>query len=389
MKIGFVVGNRPQFIKLSVLWPIVSKEYECILIHTGQHYSYNLSGLFFEELRLPSPNYNLQVGSGTHSWQVGNIMIKLYPILSLEKPDLLCIIGDTNSSLAATLVGTLTGNIPIAHIEAGARSYNNQEIEEQNRKIIDSVTSYYLCPTEQAAENLKLENISKNRIFIIGDLLHDAIDTYLDDAINKSSIIESLDIKPAEYALFTLHKPINTLDKVRLKQISEILNQLQMPVVWPIHPGTRANLEKFELLNQIQQDPNIRIIEPVSYYDMLLLELKSRVILTDSSGIQREAHYLRKPMLILSKKTEHRYILEENFCKLLDLDDRDCVETAKTFLEQTKNSFCLSHLRQKFSSRASTNILKALSKIRNQIMESPFKNCNSSKNQSHRGPCET
>lgn len=298
MKIITVVGARPQFIKAAAVSNVIRRRHEEILIHTGQHYDDNMSNIFFEELEIPKPNYNLNVGSGGHGKQTGNMLIKLEEIYEQEKPNLVLVYGDTNSTLAGALCASKL-LIPVAHVEAGLRSFNMNMPEEQNRILTDRISKLLFVPTASAVTNLKNEGIVKN-VYNVGDVMYDAILHFKNFAERKSDIIASNDLEGKEYILVTIHRAENTNDIGRLKNIIEALNESDRNVVLPMHPRTKKYTEDYGL----KFNSNIKIIEPVGYLDMISLEMHSSKIVTDSGGVQKEAYFMKKPCITMRDETE-------------------------------------------------------------------------------------
>lgn len=302
-KIVTVIGARPQFIKAAPVSKAIASHsvLKEIIVHTGQHYDQEMSEVFFKELEIPSPEYNLDVGSGSHAYQTAEIMKKLEPILIEEKPHLLLIYGDTNSTLAAALTGAKL-HIPIAHVEAGLRSFNMRMPEEINRIIADRLSTVLFAPTTTAVENLTKEGISKG-VYKTGDVMYDVALHYTPQAQEKSKILEKLDIKSKEYILATVHRAENTDDQSRLKSIFtafyEISNKIQ--IVLPLHPRTRKMIKMFEIEHFLN---SCIVIDPVGFLDMICLEHNAKLIMTDSGGIQKEAYFHKVPCITLREETE-------------------------------------------------------------------------------------
>lgn len=298
MKIVTVIGARPQFIKAAAVSNKLRKNNEEILIHTGQHYDNNMSDIFFEELGIPKPNYNLSIGSGNHGYQTGKMLIELEALYIKEKPDIILVYGDTNSTLAGALAASKL-LIPIAHIEAGLRSFNMNMPEEQNRVLTDHISKYLFAPTDTAINNLKNENITKN-VYNTGDVMFDAIKLFKEKALETSSVLKDNNINPNEYILSTIHRAENTNDINRLTNIINALNESEKNVVLPLHPRTHKFINDYGL----KINNNIKIIEPVGYLDMINLENNSQKIVTDSGGVQKEAYFLQKPCITMRDETE-------------------------------------------------------------------------------------
>jgi UDP-GlcNAc3NAcA epimerase len=320
MKIITIVGARPQFIKAAAVSRAIQKfnkrkrGIQEILVHTGQHYDYLLDKVFFVELKLPKPDYHLGVGSGSHGRQTGVMLERVEAVLEKEKPMVVMVYGDTNSTLAGALAAAKQ-NIPVAHVEAGLRSYNRTMPEEINRLLTDHLSTFLFCPTDQAVRNLLREGIKGGRTKIVknvGDVMYDSILYYSKMAEKKSSIIKDLNLcfstpnsalRTQNYYLATLHRAENTDDPKRLKSILKALNEIgkNTPVVLPLHPRTRKMIKVYHLFPEFK---NIKFIEPISYFDMLKLERNAGAILTDSGGIQKEAYWLKVPCLTLREETE-------------------------------------------------------------------------------------
>ncbi|MDY4252143.1 non-hydrolyzing UDP-N-acetylglucosamine 2-epimerase [Clostridium sp.] len=298
MKILTVIGARPQFIKAAAVSNKLRKNHEEVLVHTGQHYDNNMSDIFFDELGIPKPNYNLNIGSGNHGYQTGKMLMELESLYLKEKPDLVLVYGDTNSTLAGALAASKL-LIPVAHIEAGLRSFNMKMPEEQNRVLTDHISKYLFAPTDTAIKNLKNENITEN-VFNTGDVMFDAIKLFKEKALETSTVLIDNNISPNEYILSTIHRAENTNDINRLKNIINALNECEKNIVLPLHPRTHKFIKDYGLtINN-----NIKIIAPVGYLDMINLENNSQKIVTDSGGVQKEAYFLQKPCITMRDETE-------------------------------------------------------------------------------------
>ena len=322
MKIVTVVGARPQFIKASVVSAALKPLCTEVIVHTGQHYDHNMSDVFFEELSIPKPSYNLGVGSGSHGHQTGEMLMKIEDVLLEEKPDVMLVYGDTNSTLAGALAASKL-HIQVAHIEAGLRSYNMRMPEEQNRVLTDHISKWLFCPTATAKDNLKKEGIIDG-VSISGDVMLDSVLHFLKVAQNnpqKTAIFEQLKIKPKNYRLATIHRAETTdggLDAIiRIFKAFEKLPQL---VVLPIHPRTRPLAE--EAIKKCGFK-NIKLIDPVGYLEMLLLTSNACQVLTDSGGLQKEAWLMKVPCITLRKETEWVETLEGNWNVLAKLTTED------------------------------------------------------------------
>jgi len=298
MKIVSIVGARPEFIQA---WP-VSQALNCnhqeVLVHTGQHYDYQMSQAFFDDLGLAPPDYNLGVGSGPHGKQTGEILARLEEILLEVKPDGVVVRGDTNSTLAGILAASKM-HIPTAHIEAGERSYDRSMPEEINRLVADSLADMHFCASRTAVQQLAREGITR-KVAWVGDVMLDAHTFFCEKTRTRNGLFAKLGIQPVRYNLVTVHRAATTDDPRRLENILNALREMNEVVVFPVHPRTRSVLSSMN----IQLGERIKLIEPVGYLDMLALEESARVIATDSGGVQREAYFFRVPCLTLRDETE-------------------------------------------------------------------------------------
>lgn len=298
MKIVTVIGARPQFIKAAAVSTKLRNKHNEIILHTGQHYDENMSDIFFDELEIPKPDYNLNIGSGSHGYQTGMMLLKIEEILLKEMPDLLLVYGDTNSTIAGALAASKL-LIPVAHVEAGLRSFNMKMPEEQNRILTDHISKYLFAPTDTAVANLNNEGIKK-RVYNTGDVMYDAVLHFGEIAKRKSTIIKKLGLNYDEYILATIHRAENTNDITRLKNIVEAMNSSGENIVLPLHPRTRKFIGDYGL----KFFDNINIIEPVGYLDMIELERNCKKIVTDSGGVQKEAFFFGKPCITMREETE-------------------------------------------------------------------------------------
>ena len=327
MKIVTVVGARPQFIKASVVSAALKSHCQEVLVHTGQHYDANMSDVFFEELKIPHPAYNLGIGSGTHGRQTGEMLIGVEEVLFKEKPDAVLVYGDTNSTLAGALAASKL-HIPVAHVEAGLRSHNMRMPEEQNRILSDHISTWLFCPTETARKSLAHEGIEQG-VFVTGDVMLDSVLHFRKVALEnpeKRKIYDALGIVPKQYRLATLHRAETTDGgEAAIDRIFDAFEQLPDRVVVPIHPRTRGLAE--EAL-QRRGYRNIQLIDPVGYLEMLLLTSGARQVLTDSGGLQKEAWFMEVPCVTLRKETEWVETLAGGWNVLADLTTSDILEKA-------------------------------------------------------------
>jgi UDP-GlcNAc3NAcA epimerase len=297
-RIATVVGARPQFIKAAPVSRALSSLFDEQVVHTGQHYDHGMSEVFFTELELRPPEYNLGTGGGSHAEQPGKMMIALEKTLLELKPDLVLVYGDTNSTLAGALAAAKL-QLQVAHVEAGLRSYNRGMPEEINRVVTDHLSELLFCPTQAAVHNLEQEGI-KAGVHLVGDVMYDALLHNLSLAQQRSSVLDELGLKPGAYALATVHRAANTDDPANMGAILKALGALPVRIVLPLHPRTRKLLAEFALTPA----PNVALVEPVGYLDMLTLEQHAGCILTDSGGIQKEAYLLGVRCITLREETE-------------------------------------------------------------------------------------
>jgi UDP-N-acetylglucosamine 2-epimerase len=304
MKLLTVVGARPQFVKAAAFSRVVRQRHTEVLVHTGQHYDMQMSDVFFDELALPKPDHHLGVGSGSHGAQTGRMLARLEAVMQAERPDAVVIYGDTNSTLAGALAAAKLG-IPVAHVEAGLRSFVRDMPEEINRIVADRVSTLLFAPTQTAVDNLAREGITEG-VVMTGDIMYDALLTHAPVAAERSTLLRDLALTPGRYVLATIHRAANTDDPRRLAEIFDALALLREPVIVPLHPRTRAAL----MGTDIEVEPPVRIIDPVGYLDMLALEQSARMVLTDSGGVQKEAYLLGVPCVTLRDETEWVETLE-------------------------------------------------------------------------------
>lgn len=333
MKVITVVGARPQFIKAACFSRISKDHIDEIIVHTGQHYDKNMSDIFFEELEIPKPKYNLEVGSGNHGKQTGTMMIQIEKIVEEEEPDAILIYGDTNSTLAGALVGSKL-LIPIYHVEAGLRSYNKNMPEEQNRILTDHISEVLFCPTKTAIINLQKEGISKN-VYNTGDIMYDAVLYNSILAEKKSTILKELNLNSKKYILSTIHRAENTNSKDRLSEIITGLNESGEQIVLPLHPRTAEYLKIYNL----KLGDNIKVTNPVGYLDMLCLEKNAKKILTDSGGVQKEAYFLGVPCITMRDETEWIETVEYGWNILVGADKdkiKNAIKVETTVKEKPK-----------------------------------------------------
>jgi UDP-N-acetylglucosamine 2-epimerase len=305
-----IVGARPQFIKAAPVLRALSTSFREVLVHTGQHYDYGMSEVFFEEMGMHEPDFNLGIGGGTHGEQTGKMLVELEKVLSAVRPDYVLVYGDTNSTLAGALAAA-QAQIPLAHIEAGLRSYNRSMPEETNRVLTDHVSSLLFCPTDRAAENLANEGITKG-VHRVGDVMYDALLYDLAIARNRSTILKSFGLEKKDYALATIHRAANTDDLARMGAILSALGSLPTRVIFPVHPRTRKMIREAG----VSLSENITVAEPVGHFDALILQENANCILTDSGGMQKEAYLLGVRCITLREETEWVETVQAGWNKL-------------------------------------------------------------------------
>jgi len=359
IKIVTIIGARPQIIKAAALSRTIREHFATdiheIIVHTGQHYDHNMSEVFINELSVPKPNYNLNIGSSSHGTQTASMIKGIEEILLLEKPQWCVLFGDTNSTLAGAVAAAKI-NVPIAHIEAGLRSFDKTMPEELNRIACDHFSTVLFIPTLTANENLKNEgfcldntkpfSINNPAVVHSGDVMYDNTMFFTKVANEKSEILKKLNLVPNEYALCTIHRPHNTDNSSRLTNILnaiiEIAESTNLQIVLPLHPRTSHILKQSnnqKLSEKLHNTPSLHIIDPVSFIDITALEASSKIILTDSGGVQKEAYFMKKPCVILRNETEWVEIIEHKTGSLADADPQKIKEQALHFLQSPPSEF--------------------------------------------------
>lgn len=319
MKILNVVGARPNFIKIAPLLEEQKKyprHITSILVHTGQHYSPNLSRVIFNDLMIPTPDIHLGVGAGTHAVQTAKIMMRFEKVLIDEKPDLVIVVGDVNSTLACSLAASKVG-VKIAHVESGLRSNNQMMPEEINRILTDRLSTFLFTPDIYANQNLLKEGIVKEKIYLVGNIMIDSLKKLKTKAGEKMAK-KALNRK--EYVLLTLHRQENVDKKANLKKLLVILSKIHIPVIFPMHPRTRLSLKKFGLDHTLSRMSHVKILRPLGYIDFLNLEMRAKIVLTDSGGIQEETTFLGIPCLTLRNETERPITVKIGTNKVVGLN---------------------------------------------------------------------
>jgi len=341
MKYSLILGTRPEIIKMSPIMRLLEKKHiDYFIIHSNQHYSKNMDAIFFEELNLPKPKYSLGIGSADHGNQTGNMLIKIEEILLKERPDVVLSQGDTNTVLAGILAASKQ-NIPTGHVEAGLRSYDRRMPEEKNRIICDTISDFLFAPTKIQQKILRKEGILKDRIFVVGNTIVDAVNQHKPLAEKNSSILKKLNLKKQKYILLTAHRALNVDRKKELTKLARLIEYIpkatKLPVIYPIHPRTKNKLEQFNL-----NIKNVQLIEPLGYTDFLKLQMNANLIITDSGGIQEEACILQIPCITIRENTERPETLDVGANKLagLKIDKlQEAIDYHKIHKSNWKNPF--------------------------------------------------
>lgn len=354
-----IVGARPQILKAAAISREIktnfSEQIEELIVHTGQHYDKNMSAIFFEELGIPTPFCNLNVGSLSHTEQTAEIMLGIEKIINENNPDAILIYGDTNSTVAAALTASKM-QIPIVHVEAGLRSFNKIMPEEINRIFSDHVSTLLFCPTETAIENLKNEgfSLSENKkatidnpnVILSGDIMYDNSLFFAEKSNQKSDILKKLNCEENEFILVTIHRNTNTDDNYRITQIIEALLEIATnypyKLIIPLHPRTKKMLIQFlsdEIFLALNKHENISLIEPIGFLDMIALESNSKLVITDSGGVQKEAYFFKKPCVILRSETEWIELVKNGNAILADASKEKIISAFNSLLSKTDFSY--------------------------------------------------
>ena len=324
-----MVGARPQFVKAAALSRAIRREHTEILIHTGQHYDASMSQVFFDELRIPHPDVNLEVGSASHAVQTAEIMVRIEPLLLTHAPDWVVVYGDTNSTLAAALAAVKLG-LRIAHVEAGVRSFDRCMPEEVNRVLVDRLASLLLCPSASAVHNLLREGI-RDGVHMVGDVMADVI-AELGASAHDNGLLDRLGVRQGQYVVATVHRPENTDDAARLSAIISVLEQVGEPTIFPVHPRTRARLALVDGALDRLAGAQVAVMDPVGYFDMLRLVRDARLLLTDSGGLQKEAYWLGVPCITLRDQTEWTETVEAGWNVIVGADPSRILAAVRGFV---------------------------------------------------------
>jgi UDP-N-acetylglucosamine 2-epimerase (non-hydrolysing)/UDP-GlcNAc3NAcA epimerase len=345
MKILSIVGARPQFIKAALVSKKLRKKgIKKVLVHTGQHYDFSMSDVFFKELNLPKPDYYLGIGSGSHGWQTGRMLIEIEKVLLKENPDIVLVYGDTNTTLAGALASAKL-HIPVAHIEAGLRSFNKKMPEEINRILTDHISDLLFCPSKVAVENLKREGITKG-VYLVGDVMLD-IALEVSKTVDTDKVVNKYNLPYKGFVLTTIHRAENTDNKENLINIWKALKKLALKgikIFFPVHPRTYKALQKYHLLEEPIPE-NLILNDPISYKEMVALEKSAKVIITDSGGVQKESVYFQTPCVIPRNETEWVELVELGYAFLVGANENLIVQKVEELFNKglkvdvTKNPY--------------------------------------------------
>src|SRR5450759_28777 len=327
MKVFSIVGARPQFIKAAPVCRALRERHTEVLVHTGQHYDYAMSEVFFEELGIPAPDFNLAVGSGSHAQMTAEMLGPIERLLIDEKPDCVLVYGDTNTTLAGGLAAAKL-NIPVAHVEAGLRSFDRTMPEEINRVVVDHLSTVLLCPTTTAVANLQHEGITAG-VELVGDVMLDTA-RFFAETWDASSVLADFEVEPGGYYLATVHRASNSDSPERLAAIVDAFTALGKPVVWPVHPRTSKNLARFGLEERVLASGDVRAVDPVGYRETSALLLNAACLFTDSGGMQKEAYFLSVPCVTLRDETEWVETVESGWNTLTGADTERILAAARS-----------------------------------------------------------
>lgn len=354
MKIASIIGVRPQFVKASVISQELRKSHEEILIHTGQHYDYQMNKIFFDQLNIPEPDYHLNIGSGSHGYQTGEMVKKIEDVLIKEKPDFVLTYGDTNSTLAGVLVSSKL-HIKNGHIESGLRSFDKTMPEEINRVVTDHCSDVLFCPTNNAVENLKREGIIEN-VYLSGDVMVDSLLYNKEIAEEKSEILTELNLESKKYIVTTVHRANNTDIEENLRNIVDAFSELNETIIFPIHPRTEKLLKKYGFYNKLNS--SVTLSKPLGFLDFIKLMNHSKIIFTDSGGIQKEAYMLKVPCITLRENTEWVETLEDGWNILVGSDKDKIIRAFREF-----HPFLKTHKDRFGDGKASKNIVSVIDRF--------------------------
>jgi UDP-N-acetylglucosamine 2-epimerase (non-hydrolysing) len=328
VKIASIIGARPQFIKYAALSEVIRKDYDEIIIHSGQHYDFNMSGVFFKELDIPNPDYNLNIGSGTHGYQIGNMLIAIEEVLSKVKPRLTLVYGDTNTTLAGAIAASKL-HIKLGHVEAGPRFRERDNPEEINRILTSHCSDLLFCPSRESVRNLYGENIKKG-VHLTGDVMIDLLLRWKEVA-EESKVLQVLDLTSKQFIVATIHRASNTDNKENLNNIVDALCRIDLKIVLPLHPRTEFALKSYGLYKRLEKNSRIHLIKPLGYLDFLKLMNNAQKILTDSGGIQRDAYISKVPCITLLETTGWNQTVKDGWNVLVGANTERIVKMARDF----------------------------------------------------------
>lgn len=340
MKVIAVAGARPNFMKIAPLMRVLRQTpgVETLLVHTGQHYDEKMSQLFFDELHIPKPDLNLEIGSGSVSASMAKILLAFEPVLQKERPDLVIVVGDVTSTIACAFAAVQM-QIPVAHVEAGLRSFDREMPEEINRILTDSISSFLFVTEQSGLDNLRNEGVPEEKVFLVGNVM---IDTLLANKAksDESTILSQLELQPQGYALLTLHRPSNVdLKEVFLRIFDAVADVARrMPVIFPVHPRTRNRIAQFGIEDRIAALPNLKLTEPLGYLDFLKLTAEAKVVLTDSGGVQEETTILNVPCITLRENTERPVTISQGTNVLVGTDTNKILAATNAVLSRPKST---------------------------------------------------
>lgn len=336
-KILTVVGARPHFVKAKMVSEAIARSVQLteVLLHTGQHYDHALSGAFFEELELPTPQYNLEIGSGRQAWQLGQMILGIDQVIEQEKPDMVIVYGDTNST-AAGAIAAAKNDIPLAHIEAGLREFNKGIPEEVNKLLTDAIADLYFCPTPTGVRNLEMAGITRG-VYLVGDVGIDLVSHYLPHIEANLEVLKRFGLQAGQYHLMTCHRASNTNQPEPLRAILEAIAALDYPVLFPIHPRTRQAIASFQLEHLLQK-PHIAATGPLGFLDTQSLLRHARMAITDSGGIIKEAYFHRVPAIIIDRQTEWLETVAEGWHQVTGPHTQKILQAIATFIAPATHS---------------------------------------------------
>ena len=355
IRVDCIVGARPNFMKMAPVLAEIRRrgDFAPRLIHTGQHFSPEMSDAFFRELEMPEPDVNLEVGGGTATAQTAEIMRRLEPLFAGDRPAAVLVVGDVTSTMAAA-VAAIQQQIPVAHVEAGLRSFDRRMPEELNRILTDSISSFLFVTEPSGVRNLRAEGVADERIHLVGNVMIDTLMRFREKAA-RSGILETLGVRPRAYAVVTLHRPSNVDDPAQLRKLHGALVEVSrlLPVVFPVHPRTKARLAE----QSAEEAPGLKLIPPLGYLDFLRLMAEARLVLTDSGGIQEETTVLQVPCLTLRENTERPVTVEQGTNRLIGVDPAAIVDAAKQSLAAPAGA---ARIPEKWDGQAAGRILDVL-----------------------------